>query len=307
LRAYPESEIEQFARDPTFLTAAMKADPEATIFFFFCRTEPSLIWANIDLLEPVATTEPVLRLIAELAQTYKQQLLEVAWLRQALVSALNGRGSIETPLRIVHYLSGETDLASRRNLVAQLLHLLSSGECSVIERTLLFRSFLGLTHTSLVTYYAHFLQAAESLLEYAPNALRILGRQNLPAPTTRYGVRLLAIVDTFLGRSDADGHLAALEVLLKMSKYDGYAALLFDLRSRIHTIAIQTQHLEVFSGVLRVLHSLKIKPAFDVQAIGNQLIRQSQNDELVASVRRQMDESVRPRSRTSPVSDDVTE
>jgi hypothetical protein len=290
LLAYPIADIERFARDPTFVSAAMKVDPQATVLFIFCRIEPTHIWENLNLLEPAGTTESVHRLILELAQTYRKQFPEIAWLPKALVASLNSRGSIEIPLRVVQYLSGEIDLTSHKSLVERLLHLLSSGECSVTERTLLFRSFLELTHTSLVAHYAHFLQAAESLLEYAPNALRILGRQNLPAPSTRYAARLLAVVHTFLDGNDPYGHLAAFEIMIKMSRRHAYVAHLCSLESKIHPIAIQTQNLDVFSGVLPLVQGLRLRPSFDVHAIGSKLIEHGQNEELVASVRRQMDE-----------------
>jgi hypothetical protein len=295
LLGYPKSEIERFARDPQFVARAMKSDPQATILFFFCRTDPSLVWANVALLAPAGSTPAVLRLLVELAQTHGRELSQLKWLPTVLLASLNGRDFIEMPLRLVHTLSKEADLAGQPDLVERLLQLLASGECSVVERTLLIRALLTVAHVSLIAHYRQLLQAAESMLEYAPIALRILARQNLPAPQTRYAARLLAIANAYFDADDPDGHLAAMEIVLRMAKRDGYVAQLRGVEAKVGMIAVQTAHLEVFRGALRVFSILNAKPTFDVRAIGQRLIANAENPDLVASVRKLLDTAPRVR------------
>jgi serine/threonine protein kinase len=297
LLGYPKSEIERFGRSPAFVAEAMRSDPQATILFFFTRTDPSIVMANVDLLEPAGSSPAVLRLLVELAQTHSRELSQLKWLSRVLFASLNGRDFIEMPLRLVHTLSKEVDLAGQLDLVERLLQLLGSGECSVVERTLILRACLTVAHLSLIAHYRQFLLAAESMLEYAPIALRVLARQNLPAPQTRYADRLLAIANAFLDASDPDGHLAAMEIVIKMARRDGYLAEPRGVEAKVGAIAQQTADLEVFRGALRVFRSLRVKPPFDVRAVGQRLIADAEDPELVASVRKMIDSA--PRSRAS--------
>jgi hypothetical protein len=106
---------------------------------------------------------------------------------------------------------------------------------------------------------------------------------------------LLAIVHEFLEKKDPEGHLAAMEVLIKMSKRDGYVANFHGIDSKMNEIASETPYLEVFCGVLRILVSMRLRPSFDVRAIAQKLISPGQNDELVATVKRLIDEVPKPR------------
>jgi serine/threonine protein kinase len=233
------------------------------------------IIGQVGLFSDEIQNPQIFAVFVDLAKEFGEKLLQVEWFVNALARNFMELENIEATLRLVCHLA-ETDLLVECGLIIKrLTRLLRSGECSVAEMHVLLAIYEQLSpHCSFVDIYGYLLQAAEARVGYCGTALRVLARQKMPVPKTKYSVRLLAAVAACLVAGDEEATKAAGELLMAMAKKAPYAKEIAQsqLKDAVLQSLLSTQSGDVFEILLTVLKLCGISASPEVIRAGQQIV-----------------------------------
>lgn len=179
-------------------------------------------------------------------------------------------------MRVLLRLAESPQLPSNTQLVKRLTITLVSAECNPNEMCILVEIFAKLSLNCVLTVkYPHFLQAAEARMDHSVHALRVLARQRLPVPTTRYAHRLLNVLLAALASGNETVLAAAAELLVKASRREPYVRQIVDQNFHeklCHALTV-TKSLDVFGQMLEVMKNCEMKATPDVIKSDQQITR----------------------------------
>jgi hypothetical protein len=197
----------------------------------------------------------VLVVVGNVAQYFARELLQLEWLTSALASALSVTKleNVQENMRVVSALANCETFVKEKPLMKAIVRLLASAECDVVETTLLMEIFVKISpHCSLVDIYQFVLLAAESQTLYTAAALSVLISQSLPKVTTRYSVRLIAVVKRFLESGKEEQLKVAAAIVARMTKRSAYVLHITDALypESIRKALLATRDGHVFESLL---------------------------------------------------------
>jgi hypothetical protein len=233
----------------------------------------------------------VLGLLAAIGRYCGPALLGLSWVVSGVPASLSidRLRHVEANLAVVAAIAESADIHECDALVRALVLLLRSAECTSAETSELMAVFEKMAHRGpLLGVYQDLLQVAESRNRTAAvRALRALSLQKLPKLDTRYGVRLLAIVQYFLESTDEEERKAAAEALRRWSTMPPYARRIAsgELHNALQKAFMGTQRTDTFEELLNVAKECQLKVGPTVAAAADALVRGLKNGEMAAGQR----------------------
>jgi hypothetical protein len=206
--------------------------------------------------------QTVVLALARIAARCPDEVLAQEWAISTIARSLRKLENVGENLSVVLGLASSEQIVAQKVLMKVLTRLLTSAECDVGETAILIEIFAKISpHFSLVEVYQYLLQAAESRNDYCSFALTALAQQSLPKLTTRYSVRLLAIVREFLASENDAQQRSATDVLARMSKRAAYIRPITEI---LFPIAMQktlttTHNADVFESLLQSAKQCQIR------------------------------------------------